>query len=467
MTSAKISTRRLRIADVADVTLGKTPKRSEYRSDGRHRLFKYRDIQGNALVLGQTKDGFVVQDPAVLRTLCTVDVGDVLVGASGHTSESIGRKVAIVKSLPPGGPHYVAGELLRIRPDRSALDSRWIRHFLSSDAGFKTLQGAVSGVHLTTGRAREMVIPIAPLGVQQSISEFLDNVMDGARSASMHLSAAERAIKRFRQAILAAACAGRLTADWRADRPVSEQFADNVLRRSREMLGVSGTRKVQDSVEPTWLELPESWRWAPLRDLAAIKGGIQKQPKRAPKNNAFPYLRVANVLRGRLDLSEISQFELFGGELDTYRLETGDLLVVEGNGSEAEIGRSALWNGEIANCVHQNHIIRVRCMLMDPRFVDLFWNSPIAASEISSLAVTSAGLYSLSTKKIGAVRVPVVPIDEQRVIVERASQMLASADEVLGRIEATAASMESAGKAVLATAFQGRLMKPEASTASP
>ena len=53
-------------------------------------------------------------------------------------------------------------------------------------------------------------------------------------------------------------------------------------------------------------------------------------------------------------------------------------------------------------------------------------------------------------------------------IIERASQMLASADKILGRIEDAAASMESAGRAVLATAFQGRLMKqPAASTEGP
>src|SRR4051812_46932786 len=92
-------------------------------------------------------------------------------------------------------------------------------------------------------------------------------------------------------------------------------------------------------------ELPAGWCWAPVEQVANVQGGIQKQPKRAPGQNSRPFLRVANVLRNRLDLSEVHRIELFGDELSRLRLQVGDLLVVEGNGSKTEIGRSALWNG--------------------------------------------------------------------------------------------------------------------------
>src|ERR1700722_12789646 len=97
------------LTEVADVTLGKTPKRTDYISDGTHRVIKYRDIRGNELVLDETKDGSIPPNQELLGSLREVQVGDILVGASGHSSESIGRKVAIVRELPPGGPHYVAG----------------------------------------------------------------------------------------------------------------------------------------------------------------------------------------------------------------------------------------------------------------------------------------------------------------------------------------------------------------------
>lgn len=277
-------------------------------------------------------------------------------------------------------------------------------------------------------------------------------------SAAAHLSAARRAIERFRQAVLAAACSGRLTSDWREANSGLGGAAQQLVERSLYAPRAKRQRHTEESWEaPEWLELPPDWVWAPMRDLAEIRGGIQKQPKRAPKANVYPYLRVANVLRGRLDLRELHEFELFDGELAIYRLEPGDLLVVEGNGSPTEIGRAAIWSGEIPDCVHQNHIMRVRCIDMDPDFVGLFWNSPIGSREIAALAVTTAGLYSLSTRKIGAVPVPVPPIDEQHEIVRRASRLLASADALKARIDAAGRGVDRSSQAVLAKAFRGEL----------
>jgi len=296
---------------------------------------------------------------------------------------------------------------------------------------------------------------------QRAIVQSIEHVRTLAASADAHLSRARAAIEQFRRAILAAACSGRLTADWRESNGDREESARQLVERSQKSIAASG-RKRPDDVwsEPDWIDLPLEWVWAPMRDLAEIRGGIQKQPKRAPKTNTHPYLRVANVLRGRVDLREMREFELFDGELMTYRLERGDILVVEGNGSPTEIGRAAIWMGEIPDCVHQNHIIRVRCAAMNPQFVELFWNSPIGAREIAALAVTSAGLYSLSTKKIGAVPVPVAPIEEQEEIVRRATALLATADALLVRVTMAARKVDRTSQALLAKAFRGELITP-------
>lgn len=315
-------------------------------------------------------------------------------------------------------------------------------------------------VHVTKGVFEEtpVAVPDDP-DTQRQLAEIIDQADAMRISSASHLAGARRAIERFRQAVLAAACSGLLTSDWRESEGGRGESALQLIEHSLNSIEVSARRKRSDDdwSEPDWLELPDEWAWAPMRDLAQIRGGIQKQPKRAPKSNSYPYLRVANVQRGRLDLSEIHRFELFDGELGTYRLEPGDLLVVEGNGSPTEIGRAAVWAGEIHDCVHQNHIIRVRCVEMHPRFVELFWNSPLGAREIAALAVTSAGLYSLSTKKIGAVPVPVAPLDEQREIVRRAVQLLQLADVLRSRIDAASKRLDRSSQAVLAKAFRGEL----------
>ena len=91
-----------------------------------------------------------------------------------------------------------------------------------------------------------------------------------------------------------------------------------------------------------------------------IVSGIQNTPSRVPKNNPVPYLTVANVFRGRIDLSEVRYFEVSDAEVEKLKLIEKDILVVEGNGSGNEIGRCAMWRNEIPVCVHQNHIIRLR-----------------------------------------------------------------------------------------------------------
>ena len=138
---------------------------------------------------------------------------------------------------------------------------------------------------------------------------------------------------------------------------------------------------------------------------------------------------VANVYRGRLDLTKVKKFELEPGELERRKLEAGDLLIIEGNGSFNEIGRCAKWNGEIKNCVHQNHVIR--CRPRDPTISDftlLFLNSPNGMDIMQRLAITSSGLYSLSVGKIRQIEIPVPPLTEQRLIVAKVNELMALVD---------------------------------------
>src|SRR5690606_20794412 len=110
------------------------------------------------------------------------------------------------------------------------------------------------------------------------------------------------------------------------------------------------------------------------------------------------FLRVANVSRGSLDLKDVHEIELFEGEIERHRLNYGDLLVVEGNGSPDQIGRAAMWRGDIEDCVHQNHLIRVtpRGTLLS-EYLELVWNSPSTAVQLRSVAASTSGLYTLST----------------------------------------------------------------------
>jgi type I restriction enzyme S subunit len=322
-------------------------------------------------------------------------------------------------------------------PIASAIDTAYLHRWMVS-AAFTEMTSNHEGRTLLPKINQEALatlsVPVAPLAEQRRIMAAVERLLERVSSARERLERVPNTLKRFRQAVLAAACSGKLTADWR------------------------GVAEPED-------DLPANWRVETLRSIADIRGGIQKQPKRTPASNAFPYLRVANVLRGRLDLSEIHKMELFGDELESYRLEPLDLLIVEGNGSISEIGRSALWTGDIVNCVHQNHIMRVRVNSAEPAYVNFYWNSPLGREAASGGAITSAGLHSLSVRKIAEMTVPLPPRNEQIEIVRRVSALFSLADSIEQRATSALRRVASLSQAVIAKAFRGELVPTEAELA--
>lgn len=137
------------------------------------------------------------------------------------------------------------------------------------------------------------------------------------------------------------------------------------------------------------------------------------------KNVELPYLRVANVQDGHLDLSTIKTVRVRLDEVDQYRLEAGDVLMTEG-GDLDKLGRGALWEGQIPDCLHQNHIFRVRAnrALLDPQFFSYVVESDIAKRYFMRVAKRTTNLASTNKTQVRAFRFPVPPLDEQKQIAE-------------------------------------------------
>lgn len=154
----------------------------------------------------------------------------------------------------------------------------------------------------------------------------------------------------------------------------------------------------------------DGWRWAEMKSLATITGGITKNPNRSALPIQAPYLRVANVYANELRLQDVAVIRVSEREFERTVLVSGDLLVVEGNGSVEQIGRVAEWDGSISPCLHQNHLIRVRANDGVPGRYLLRWlMSPGGRSALETVASSSAGLHTLSISKVGAIPVPVPP----------------------------------------------------------
>ena len=194
-----------------------------------------------------------------------------------------------------------------------------------------------------------------------------------------------------------------------------------------------------------------------IESICEVKGGIQKSSGRAPCANPRRYITVAHVQRNRIDTSDPRYFEVSDEELERWRLLPGDVLVIEGNGSADQIGRTALFRGEIEDCVHQNHVIRIRPnqKLIFPDYLNGFLNSPPGQKQMRERSRTTSGLFNLSVGRIKSIGVPLPSLKDQHTVVERLQGMQSKLDALRRHQTETAAALEALLPAVLELAFWG------------
>lgn len=201
----------------------------------------------------------------------------------------------------------------------------------------------------------------------------------------------------------------------------------------------------------------QQWPKKPIHEVSSVAGGIQKSPSRAPSVFHRPFLTVRNVQRGWLDLTNVERFEITPNELERCRLQKGDLLVVEGNGSRDHIGRNAIFNNEIEDCIHQNHVIRVRFDVskVDSEFISLYLNSNDGRAQMLEKAKTTTGLYTLSVNKVEELEIPVPHLSEQHSVAARLSEQMTAVEQTRKALEAQLAAINALPAALLRHAFQG------------
>jgi type I restriction enzyme S subunit len=166
--------------------------------------------------------------------------------------------------------------------------------------------------------------------------------------------------------------------------------------------------------------VPESWDECPLDNCAAVQTGATKGRRFADAETVeVPYLRVANVQDGHLDLTEMKEIRIRRSEIERYRLLSGDVVLTEG-GDFDKLGRGFIWRGEIDLCVHQNHIFAVRPhrQRLLPEFFAYLTQSAYGKAYFLKVAHKTTNLASINSTKLKAFPVLIPPtLDEQREIV--------------------------------------------------
>ena len=220
-----------------------------------------------------------------------------------------------------------------------------------------------------------------------------------------------------------------------------------------------------DAIEcPT---LPEGCTWTNLSSIAKLKGGLTKGQKRKSEDilHSVPYLRVANVQRGFLDLSEIKEIEATEEEIRELRLSPGDILFNEG-GDRDKLGRGWIWRSEIPECIHQNHVFRARLYIpnMQPKLISWYGNS-FGQQYFVREGKQTTNLASLNLTKLGALPVPLPPINEQHRIVAEIETQFTRLDVSVAALQRVQANLKRYRASVLQAACEGRLVLTEAELA--
>ena len=340
------------LGEVLDITSGFAFSSKNFSESTGTPIIRIRDVARGRTDLKFDGD----YDPRYL-----VDDGDLLISMDGEFRLAEWR----------GGKALLNQRVCRVEPKDERVDRSFLKHFLPKK--LKEIEDQTPFVtvkHLSVKSIRAIELPDIPNSEQRRIAAILDKA---------------DAIRRKREQALA----------------LADEFLKSVFL---EMFGDPVTN-------------PNNFPELPLEDIADITSGLTKgrRIKDAQSLREVPYMRVANVQDGHLNLNEIKGIEATESEIEKFLLQDGDLLLTEG-GDPDKLGRGCVWNGEVEECIHQNHIFRVRLVSeeIDPYILQLQIGSQRGKRYFLKSAKQTTGIASINKKQLSAYPVLMPPIELQK-----------------------------------------------------
>ncbi len=238
----------------------------------------------------------------------------------------------------------------------------------------------VKGIRQETLKALPILLP--PLAEQRRIAEILSSMDDAIESA---------------QAVI------------EQTRTVKQGVLNRLLTKG---IGHTRFKKTETGT------IPEKWTVAPLKTVAHVQTGAAKGKKDIDNPVELPYLRVANVQDGHIDLTTVKTITVSASQIERYSLQVGDVLMTEG-GDFDKLGRGDVWRGQISPCLHQNHVFAVRPNpdVLMPEFLAILTGSSYGKSYFLSCAKQTTNLASINSTQVKDFPVLLPDRDEQEKIV--------------------------------------------------
>ena len=226
------------------------------------------------------------------------------------------------------------------------------------------------------------------------------------------------------------------------------------LRKTKQQLAVYRQAAITEAFSAA-----KTTPYVCLSDVAQIIGGITKgRDLSDTKTIELPYLRVANVQNGYLDLAEVKSIQLRADEKERYLLKYGDVLYTEG-GDRDKLGRGTVWRDEIKECVHQNHVFKARLDQRKaiPEYIAFWSMSTPARYYFYQKGKQSVNLASINKTVLSALTLPLPDLGKQREIIDHIESRLSVCDSIEQTVDTALQQAEAMRQSILKRAFEGGL----------
>ncbi len=409
-------------------------------------------------------------DPSRINEDLLIRKGDFLISRA-NTVELVG---ACVIAEQVSKQVMLSDKTLRIQFMDPSLKP-WVLHFLRSRAGRQQIEALCTGNqesmrNISQRSLRMIELPLAPPEERLEILSFIDQQLSRADAITTTFQALQAKLKKARASILKAAVEGRLVeteAELARKAGVFFEDAETLLLRCLEAKKRSAKDKAEDKgktkysksppapTTPLGFPLPEGWSLVSMEQIADVSGGLAKDAKLS-EGETLPYLRVANVQRGRLDLNDVKTIICPSERVEALLLQKGDILLNEG-GDRDKLGRGWVWDNQIKRCIHQNHVFKARLVCSDikPEFISYYANTE-GDRYFQQEGKQTTNLASISLSKVRSLPIALPPANEQVRILDEVDRRLSTIDKVEATVSASLRRCDQLRQAVLIRAFGGK-----------
>lgn len=204
--------------------------------------------------------------------------------------------------------------------------------------------------------------------------------------------------------------------------------------------------------------LPTGWTLKKLKHLGQVRSGLTKGKDSEGKETVeLPYLRVANVQDGHLNLREILTIPVEVDAIERFSLKEGDVLVNEG-GDYDKVGRGAVWTGEISPCLHQNHVFAVRPVERElAEWLSAVTQTQYAKFYFMNNAKQSTNLASISQGTVNELPILLPPEQQRKALLKQLQTEQTALDGLIAHTNDEIGLLKELRAATIVDAVLGRI----------